>query len=135
MLWDIRPALQSNDLTMEDELTTFDDRVVHRSSISERAQYMARIVVQALHSDGEARRWTLSERIVTENLDNDHYVTQLIERLSWATADAEALESRPADLASHDDGEARHRQPPIQSPDSSRRFAPRSAATGRRVRA
>jgi hypothetical protein len=76
---------------------------------------MARIVVQALHSDGEPRRWTLSERIVTENLDSDHYATQLIERLSWATAEAEALESRSADLAAHDDGERRYRQPPIQS--------------------
>jgi hypothetical protein len=55
---------------------------------------MARIVVQALDSDGEPRRWTLSERIVASNLESDHYVQQLVERLSWATADAEALESR-----------------------------------------
>jgi hypothetical protein len=53
---------------------------------------MPRITVRAVHADGESRRWTLSERIVTENLDSNHYVTQLIERLSWATADAEALE-------------------------------------------
>ena len=72
---------------------------------------MARIVIQALHSDGELRRWTLSERIVAENLDSDHYVTQLVERLSWATADAEALESPSLDLSSPnaDDGRERER--------------------------
>ena len=52
---------------------------------------MARIVVQAVHADGELRRWTLSERIVAKNLDSDHYVAQLLERLTWAAADAEAL--------------------------------------------
>jgi hypothetical protein len=55
---------------------------------------MPRITVHAIHADGEPRRWTLSERIVAENLDSDHYITQLIERLAWATADAEAQESR-----------------------------------------
>jgi hypothetical protein len=57
---------------------------------------MARIVVQPVHAEGEPRRWTLSERIVAENLESDHYVTQLIERLRWATADAEARESSSA---------------------------------------
>ncbi len=61
---------------------------------------MARIVVQAVHSDGEPRRWTLSERIIPENLESDHYVTHLIERLRWATADAHADESQPAELVS-----------------------------------
>jgi hypothetical protein len=64
---------------------------------------MARIVIQAVHSDGEPRRWTLSERIVAENLTSAHYVTQLIDRLSWATADAEALESSTPDVVSNDD--------------------------------
>jgi hypothetical protein len=55
---------------------------------------MPRITVHAVNSAGEPRRWTLSERIVAENLDSDHYIAQLIERLAWATADAEAQESR-----------------------------------------
>ncbi len=55
---------------------------------------MPRITVHAVNAAGEPRRWTLSERIVAENLDSDHYVNQLIERLAWATADAEAHESR-----------------------------------------
>jgi hypothetical protein len=55
---------------------------------------MPRITVHVANVDGEPRRWTLSERIVAENLDSDHYLAQLIERLAWATVDAEALESQ-----------------------------------------
>jgi len=55
---------------------------------------MPRITVHAVNHDGRLRQWTLSERIATENLDSDHYSRQLIERLAWATADAEAQESR-----------------------------------------
>jgi hypothetical protein len=55
---------------------------------------MPRITVHAVDAAGQPRRWTLSERIVAENLDSDHYVNQLIERLAWATADAKAQESR-----------------------------------------
>ena len=54
---------------------------------------MPRIIIKAVHTDGKPRRWTLSERIVADNLASDHYAAQLIERLRWATADAEALES------------------------------------------
>jgi hypothetical protein len=53
---------------------------------------MPRITVQPVNSEGEPRRWTLSERIVAENLNSDHYIAQLIERLLWATVDAEAVE-------------------------------------------
>jgi hypothetical protein len=59
---------------------------------------MPRITVRPVHADGEPRRWTLSERIVPENLHSDHYVAQLLERLSWATADAETAESRSRPL-------------------------------------
>ena len=54
---------------------------------------MPRITVRPVHADGEPRRWTLSERIVPENLDSEHYLAQLLERLTWATADAEAAEA------------------------------------------
>jgi hypothetical protein len=53
---------------------------------------MARIIVQAVHGDGQPRRWTLSERIISENLLDNHYGMQLLERLRWATTDAAALE-------------------------------------------
>lgn len=55
---------------------------------------MARITVHAVHADGALRRWTLSERIVAEHLESEHYMDQLLERLKWATADAEALGSQ-----------------------------------------
>ena len=92
---------------------------------------MARIVVQAVHADGELRRWTLSERVVAENLDSDHYVAQLLERLTWAVADAAALESRSADLPADHHRPARDDRPPIRS----RRSGSRPLASGRRVRA
>jgi hypothetical protein len=68
---------------------------------------MARITVNAVHADGELRRWTLSERIAAENLDSEHYTTQLLERVRWATADAEALESPSSDLDADPDDDAR----------------------------
>jgi hypothetical protein len=62
---------------------------------------MPRVIVEAVHADGEPRRWTLSERIVSDNLATDHYAEYLIERLSWATADAEAIEAGSADVDIH----------------------------------
>ena len=53
---------------------------------------MPRIIVQADQSD-DRPNVTLTERIVAAHLDDRHYAGQLIERLSWAAADAEALES------------------------------------------
>jgi hypothetical protein len=56
---------------------------------------MRRITIKAVHTDGEPRRWTLSERIVADNLASNHYAAQPIERLRSATAEAEALERQP----------------------------------------
>jgi hypothetical protein len=87
---------------------------------------MPRITVQAVNRPGEPRRWTLSERIVAENLDSDHYVSQLIERLAWATADAEAQESDPP----HRSVRVLHPDRPgrPKSPASSQAGIPRIAA-------
>jgi hypothetical protein len=97
---------------------------------------MARIIVQAVHGDGEPRRWTLSERIVAENLAGDHYATQLLERLSWATADADALESHAPNRAADHDDDIPRGAPPIGSRSS--KVSPRSASrpinTARRVK-
>jgi hypothetical protein len=54
---------------------------------------MAKIIVQADGSAPEPDRMTLSERVVAAHLDDNHYRAQLLQRLSWAAADAEALES------------------------------------------
>jgi hypothetical protein len=55
---------------------------------------MPKIMVQASPAHGEAGLVTLTERIVAANLASPHYTTQLIQRLSWAAADAEAVESQ-----------------------------------------
>ena len=98
---------------------------------------MTRIIVHAVHADGEPRRWTLSERVVAENLDSDHYVTQLVERLRWATADAEALESESAELAADHNVGARDARLTIRSrgKDASHCSGSRPGAAERRVRA
>jgi hypothetical protein len=54
---------------------------------------MPKIIVQANPSDGDAGRVTLSERVVATHLQDNHYATQLIERLAWAAIDAEQLET------------------------------------------
>jgi hypothetical protein len=62
---------------------------------------MPKIIVQANPSDSDAGRVTLSERVVATHLQDNHYATQLIERLAWAAIDAEQLETptdrEPAD--------------------------------------
>ena len=54
---------------------------------------MPRIIIQAIPPGGEPADITLSERVAAANLNAPHYSAQLMERLSWAAADAEALES------------------------------------------
>jgi hypothetical protein len=54
---------------------------------------MPKIIVQANQSDGDSGRVTLSERVVATHLHDEHYAAQLIERLTWATTDAERLET------------------------------------------
>jgi hypothetical protein len=53
---------------------------------------MPKIIIQADESSANPAPVTLSERVIAEHLRDSHYATQLIERLSWAAADAEALE-------------------------------------------
>lgn len=89
---------------------------------------MARIAVHAVHTDGELRWWTLSERIGAENLNSEHYTTQLLERVRWATADAEALESPPADL--HEDADDYARRTPQRTRSRGDRV---SRHTGKRI--
>ena len=53
---------------------------------------MPKIVVQ---TSAGATLATLTERLDATNLLDKHYATQLVERLHWAAADAEALELAP----------------------------------------
>jgi hypothetical protein len=54
---------------------------------------MPKIIVQADQPSAPGHT-TLSERIAAAHLFDDHYAAQLIERLTWAAADAEALEAQ-----------------------------------------
>jgi hypothetical protein len=53
---------------------------------------MPRIIVQAERVDGGPGVVTLTERSIPVEEHNDHYLAQLIERVSWALLDAEQLE-------------------------------------------
>lgn len=58
---------------------------------------MPTIIVQTTSPSGDgAAHITLTERVLATHLDDKHHAGQLIERLSWAVADAEALE-QPSD--------------------------------------
>lgn len=68
---------------------------------------MPKIIVQSDQTHNDQPHVTLMERVVAAHLGDDHYAGQLIERLSWAAADAEALESpsasaRPSASVDHD---------------------------------
>jgi hypothetical protein len=52
---------------------------------------MPTITIRANQSDGSSRE-TFSERVVAAHLRDEHSAAQLIERLIWATIDAEGLE-------------------------------------------
>jgi hypothetical protein len=56
---------------------------------------MPRIIIQADATDGRPGPVTLTERVIPVERHNDHYVTQLLERVGWALVDAERLERGP----------------------------------------
>jgi hypothetical protein len=85
---------------------------------------MPRIIIQAIPPGGERAEITLSEHVAAANLDAPHYSAQLLERLTWATADAEALES-PARPCEPD-------QRPIPSPLLEQRTSARDLASATR---
>ena len=82
---------------------------------------MPKIIVQANQSDSGTGRVTLSERVVATHLQDDHYATQLIQRLAWAAIDAERLES-PTD---REHAEEHHGRRPTRNtvPSRPRRLA------------
>jgi hypothetical protein len=51
------------------------------------------IVTDSPQSDGEV---VYRERIASSDLESDHFSGQLVERVSWAVSDADALEHRSA---------------------------------------
>ena len=56
-----------------------------------------KLIVQTTPSAGDRGQVTLSEQVAAASLQSPHYARQLIERVAWATADAEAIESSTRD--------------------------------------
>lgn len=57
---------------------------------------MPRIIVEAVPTDNEAPVRMMTERVLPSDLESEHFAAQLIERLGWAVADADAVEVMPA---------------------------------------
>jgi hypothetical protein len=62
---------------------------------------VARVIVVAEHEtdppdtrDGDRRTFQLKERVTSCDMRDPHVAAQLIERIGWALADAEVVESR-----------------------------------------
>jgi len=70
---------------------------------------MPKIIIQTDRAGDGSADVTLSERIVAPNLESIHYTAQLIERVAWATADAEEIERGAG--ASPDDRATSHTPP------------------------
>jgi hypothetical protein len=85
---------------------------------------MPKIIVQA---DQPKAEMTLSERIAAAHLLDDHYAAHLIERLTWAAADAEGIEAQ-ALAAEKIDRPAPSRQ---QGPQTRARVAGRAVGRAR----
>jgi hypothetical protein len=54
---------------------------------------MPKIIIQADEGSDRSVEVTLDERVTAAHLESPHYATQLIDRLAWATTDAEAIEA------------------------------------------
>jgi hypothetical protein len=60
---------------------------------------MPQILVVADTSESESLTVQLREWVAPELLDSEHYSAQLLERVRWATEDAEEIERRRAGTA------------------------------------
>ena len=51
------------------------------------------IIVRPDNSQDSRGAFTLSENVIPSELHDDHYLSQLIQRLGWALVDAEDIEA------------------------------------------
>ena len=58
---------------------------------------MPTIIIQAENGHGRPAAVTLTERVIPADVQSEHYLGQLVERVGWALVDAEELEVRAAD--------------------------------------
>lgn len=52
------------------------------------------IIVRPDKTEDAPEVFTLSESVIPSELHDDHYLSQLIQRLGWALVDAEDMETR-----------------------------------------
>jgi hypothetical protein len=60
---------------------------------------MPTITVHADNRQGQPTAITLTERLIPADVQSEHYLNQLVERVGWALLDAEELEARAGRLA------------------------------------
>jgi hypothetical protein len=60
---------------------------------------MPTIIVQADNRHGQPTSITLTERLIPADVQSEHYLSQLVERVGWALLDAEELETRTGRVA------------------------------------
>jgi hypothetical protein len=70
---------------------------------------MPRIIIHICVPDGAHGPFTLSERVTAADLESEHYAGQLIERITWAIRDAEAIETGNAAAQSNPSFKAHRR--------------------------
>ena len=58
---------------------------------------MPRMLVITESADQVPTEVMLNEHLATGDLASDHFTAQLVERITWALADAEQVEHRPVD--------------------------------------
>jgi len=55
------------------------------------------VIIVTPNGNADAREvFTLSESVIPSDLHDDHYISQLIQRLGWALVDAEEVEANEA---------------------------------------
>jgi hypothetical protein len=81
---------------------------------------MPRITIHVSRPTGEDDHVTFSERVSAANLESEHYTSQLIDRIAWATADAEAIETGTTPLPRARPAGTHVRRPQIPVPEQTR---------------
>jgi hypothetical protein len=81
---------------------------------------MPRITIHVSRPTGEDDHVTFSERVSAANLKSEHYTSQLIDRIAWATADAEAIETGTTPFRRARPAGTHSRRPQVPVPEQTR---------------
>ena len=67
-------------------------RETNHQALQRRRPEIPSVIVIATPGEPEEDAMTLSERVTADELDSEHFASQLIERLRWAVGDAHQVE-------------------------------------------